>query len=127
MIDAILRFGLLILFIVMIVFLTVAIVTCLMNDEEISAQCPNPFLCDTCPFPPCTQSEKDRMRSKHNQREIIEYLEYSYSGAKMSNDVETQLRISRAIAAFNADVNIEIFDKDFIEKYSQMYDWSITK
>ena len=31
---------------------------------------------------------------------ILQSLEYAYSGAKMMNDYETQLRISRAINAF---------------------------
>lgn len=51
-----------------------------------------------------------------NQKSILEYLENSYSGAKMMDDIETQERIARAILAFEADPEIEIFSKEFIEK-----------
>ena len=51
-----------------------------------------------------------------NQKSILEYLENSYSGAKMMDDIETQERIARAIVAFEADPEIEIFSKEFIEK-----------
>ncbi len=126
MIDLISRLGLLVLFILMVVFI-IAIIISVINEDVDSIKCPNPFLCDTCPFPPCTDSEKERMKSEYNQKEILDYLECNYSGAKMNDDVITQLKIARAITAFNADVNIEIFDKKFIEEYSQMYDWSISK
>ena len=51
-----------------------------------------------------------------NQKSILKYLENSYSGAKMMDDVETQERIARAIIAFEADPEMEIFSKEFIEK-----------
>ena len=51
-----------------------------------------------------------------NQKSILEYLEHSYSGAKMMDDIETQERIARAIVAFEADPETEIFSKEFIEK-----------
>lgn len=48
---------------------------------------------------------------------IKEYLENSYSGAKMMDDVEGMLRISRALAALQADVCEDIFKEEFVEKY----------
>jgi hypothetical protein len=48
---------------------------------------------------------------------IKDYLEHSYSGAKMMDDVESMLRISRALAALQADVYDEIFKEEFLEKY----------
>ncbi len=38
------------------------------------------------------------------EKDILEYLEYAFSGAKMMDDYETQLRISRAINAFQLDI-----------------------
>lgn len=53
-----------------------------------------------------------------NQKEIINYLDNSYSGAKMMGDNETMLRIARALAAFKADpYDDEVFQEKFIEKY----------
>lgn len=40
-----------------------------------------------------------------NQKEVIlNYLEYAYSGAKAMDDVETMIRLTRAIVAFDCDV-----------------------
>lgn len=47
--------------------------------------------------------------------EIKEYLKYSYSGAKMMGDVEGMVRISRALAALQADVETDIFTEEFLE------------
>ena len=52
------------------------------------------------------------MSKDKQQEEILNYLEYSYSGAKMLGDEETMLRISRAIVAFKADVYTDIFKDD---------------
>lgn len=56
------------------------------------------------------------MSKEKQQEEILEYLESSYSGAKMMGDEETMLRLSRAIVAFKADVHTDIFkdDIDFV-------------
>ena len=56
------------------------------------------------------------MNSEKQQEEILNYLECSYSGAKMLGDEETMLRLSRAIVAFKADVHTDIFkdDIDFV-------------
>ena len=48
---------------------------------------------------------------------IKDYLEYSYSGAKMMGDAEGMLRISRALVALQADIYDEIFNEEFLEKY----------
>lgn len=50
---------------------------------------------------------------------IEEYLENSYSGAKMMNDIEAMCRISRAIAALKADLELEIFTQDFKESLTK--------
>ena len=48
---------------------------------------------------------------------VKDYLEHSYSGAKMMDDVEGMLRIARALAALQADIYDEIFKEEFLEKY----------
>mgnify|MGYP003303194795 CR=1 FL=1 len=48
---------------------------------------------------------------------IKDYLEKCYSGAKMMDDAEGMLRISRALAALQADVYEDIFKEEFVEKY----------
>ena len=48
---------------------------------------------------------------------IVKYLEHSYSGAKMMDDVESMFRISRALAALQADIHDSIFKEEFLEKY----------
>lgn len=55
------------------------------------------------------------MDTEKQKKEILEYLEYSYSGAKMTDDIELQTRIGRAIEAFKADVHEDIFKENFIE------------
>ena len=40
---------------------------------------------------------------KDQEKTILNYLETSYSGAKMAKDEECMLRLSRAIAAFKLD------------------------
>lgn len=52
------------------------------------------------------------MSNEKQQEEILNYMESSYSGAKMLGDEETMLRISRAIVAFKADVYTDIFKDD---------------
>ena len=48
---------------------------------------------------------------------IKDYLEKSYSGAKMMGDAEGMLRISRALAALQADIYEDIFKEEFVENY----------
>ena len=40
---------------------------------------------------------------KDQEKTILDYLETSYSGAKMAKDEEGMVRLSRAIAAFKLD------------------------
>ena len=54
-----------------------------------------------------------------DQKAIHDYLETSYSGAKMMGDEETMLRIARAITAFKMDVEIDIFTEKALEKYME--------
>lgn len=49
------------------------------------------------------------------ENEILRYLEESYCGAKMMEDEEYMLRISRAIVAFKSDVTKDIFKEDVLE------------
>lgn len=49
------------------------------------------------------------MNQKQN---IIEYLENAYTGAKMMDDVELMLRLSRAIISFSYD-NLEENNPDW--------------
>lgn len=39
------------------------------------------------------------------QKMILEYLENSYTGAKMMGDLETMVRVARAIEAFNLPID----------------------
>ena len=50
-------------------------------------------------------------------KEIENYLEASYCGAKMMNDVESMCRIARALAVLKADTEVEIFTEEFREVY----------
>ena len=49
--------------------------------------------------------------------DVKEYLENSYSGARMMDDVESMTRIARALAALQADVEKDIFTEEFMEEY----------
>ena len=56
-----------------------------------------------------------------NKEVILNYLEHSYSGAKMLDDVELMIRLTRAIIAFECDVFDrtptwdEMWDEHFIK------------
>lgn len=49
-------------------------------------------------------------------KEVIEYLENVRSGAKAMDDIEMMHRVDRALAAFDAAVEEEIFTDEFKEK-----------
>lgn len=54
------------------------------------------------------------------EKEILKYLEQSYSGAKMMDDESCQIRLARAIAAFNSDPEVSafaLFTNKFITEY----------
>lgn len=53
----------------------------------------------------------------NEQKAILDYLETSYSGAKMMDDEETMLRIARAVSAFKMDTDVDIFTESAVEKY----------
>ena len=56
--------------------------------------------------------------------EILIYLRNCYSGAKMMEDIECQVRISRAIAAFNTDPETpaeELFTDKFLKNWHEGY------
>ena len=55
------------------------------------------------------------LNNKDQLKIINEYLEEAYCGAELMNDSDNMLRISRAIAALNADIYKDIFMKDIIE------------
>lgn len=44
---------------------------------------------------------------KDPEKTILDYLETSYSGAKMAKDEECMVRLSRAIAAFKLDPKVD--------------------
>ena len=46
---------------------------------------------------------------------ILADLENALTGARMLDDTEMVLRLSRAIAAFEADVDKDIFIENFVE------------
>lgn len=56
------------------------------------------------------------MDSINNYEIIKNYLENALTGAKMEDDLEMQLRLSRAIVAFEADTEEDIFTDEFVEK-----------
>lgn len=57
---------------------------------------------------------------KSQIKEIESYLETSYSGAKMMDDVDTMCRIARALVALKADPGTEIFTEEYQEIYMTM-------
>lgn len=77
---------------------------------------------------PLLQSMKERFTWKigrgdivnKQEKEILKYLEQSYSGAKMMDDESCQIRLARAIAAFNSDPEVSafaLFTNKFITEY----------
>ena len=57
------------------------------------------------------------MDSKQQYQVIKDYLEQAYTGARMSDDVETQTRLARALIAFESDPEKDIFLDNVIEDY----------
>lgn len=56
---------------------------------------------------------------------IKDYLEKSYSGAKMMNNAEDMTRIARALAALQADVETEIFTEKFKDEWTLFQDLGV--
>ena len=48
------------------------------------------------------------MDNEKQKQEVIDFLENTYTGAKMMGDEEVMLRASRALLAFKADVHKDI-------------------
>ena len=63
------------------------------------------------------------MEEKENVKEfenVIKFLEECYTGARMNDDIYMQIRLSRAIAGFISNPNVDankIFTQGFIEMY----------
>lgn len=60
------------------------------------------------------------MDTERNYKEILEYLENCYTGARAMGDEDIQLRVSRAIGAFKADIDEDIFTPEYHKKYIEM-------
>lgn len=56
----------------------------------------------------------DNEKQKH---EVIDFLENTYTGAKMVGDEEVMLRVSRALLAFKADVHKDIFIEENVLEF----------
>ena len=52
------------------------------------------------------------------EKKILEYLENSYSGAKMMGDETCKVRLARAMAAFKTDPEVEA-EEYFTERFIQ--------
>lgn len=50
-------------------------------------------------------------------QEVIDFLENTYTGAKMMGDEEVMLRASRALLAFKADVHKDIFIEENVLEF----------
>lgn len=55
--------------------------------------------------------------NKKAYKDVIEYLENVKSGANAMDDIEMMHRVDRALAAFKADVEDDIFTDEFKEKF----------
>ena len=66
------------------------------------------------------------MEEKENVKEfenVIKFLEECYTGARMNDDIYMQVRLSRAIAGFASNPNVDankIFTQEFIEVYESI-------
>lgn len=56
----------------------------------------------------------DNEKQKH---EVIDFLENTYTGAKMMGDEEVMIRASRALLAFKADVHKDIFIEENVLEF----------
>ena len=48
------------------------------------------------------------------QKIILDYLENAYSGARMADDVDSMIRIARAIVAFNLPTDKDCIIKELV-------------
>lgn len=54
---------------------------------------------------------------QENYEKILEYLKTTHSGANAMRDPEVALRLERAIVAFEADLEENIFSEEFLRHY----------
>lgn len=85
----------------------------------------NPELCikaqENRPFQAYLDEEISKLNSESEESSqqiciILDYLETAHSGAKMMGDIETMLRLARAIVALKAPIDEDIFTQEFIGK-----------
>lgn len=57
------------------------------------------------------------MDNENQKQEVIEFLENTYTGAKMMGDEEVMLRASRALLAFKEDVHKDIFIEENVLEF----------
>lgn len=58
------------------------------------------------------------MDNEKQKQEVIDFLENTYTGAKMMGDEEVMLRVaSRALLAFKADVHKDIFIEENVLEF----------
>lgn len=75
------------------------------------------FSDQVCKYMEIEADQEEDIVDQGRGKDIEEYLENSYSGAEMMDDPELMLRISRAVAAFRADPEEDIFTEKFTEEY----------
>lgn len=61
--------------------------------------------------------EEVYMDNEKQKQEVIDFLENTYTGAKMMGDEEVMLRASRALLAFKADVHKDIFIEENVLEF----------
>lgn len=57
------------------------------------------------------------MDNEKQKQEVIDFLEKVHTGAIMVGDVEVELRASRALLAFKADVHKDIFIEENVLEF----------
>lgn len=62
-------------------------------------------------------SEGEEMTRDEQIASVVDFLEKSYVGARMRDDVEMMARLERAIAVMKTPAEIEVFRPDFEEIY----------
>lgn len=60
------------------------------------------------------ENKKELNQNTKEYNDVVEFLNNFISGAKMSDDFENELRASRALKAFEANPEINIFSEEFI-------------
>lgn len=60
------------------------------------------------------ENEEETNKNSNEYNSVVDFLNNFISGAKMSDDFENELRASRALRAFEADPEMNIFSKEFI-------------